>query len=347
MRLTFFLAFIFFSNLGVEAHANNDHLYEIIAVDGTSEAHAQLIQINTGHTEELFPYKGHAPNWSPDGTKIASINYTTGIDSISILNIQSMTSTEWGVAYPETVSVYSITWSPDSSEIAMLRCWRGEPYGCNLDLLDFEQGIIRRLASNFPQSTLVTLSPNARQIFYSPEKPSFRYSKLYVFDIETGKTHLIIDVSGNIKHIKWSPDSTKIAFEYCQETACAIFSVNSDGTNQQKLVNYRGANAYYSWSPDSRSIIFSSGEYGYEQAFIVELDTAHWKSLIVDGLSVQSPEFSPDGKKIAFLSCGQKITCTLYIVDYDGTNLQRLVDLRNVEYTPTFAWRTQLVPELP
>jgi Tol biopolymer transport system component len=335
-----------FLSFAAEAQPENDYEYEIITMDGSNAHLIQLVNANTGVVQQFTDFNGYAPNWSPNGEKIAIRTARGGISYLRILNIPGNTMSEWSIAYAKTQYVYDILWSPSGDTIALSRCWMNEPNGCNIDLLEIEQGNIRQLAQNFPQDALVTLSPDFKKIFYAPENASGTHPLGYVFDIQTGATDIIIEHGKYLSLTKWSPDSKRIAFSDC-DFFCAIYSVNADGTNLKKLVNYRKWLSDYSWSPDSQSIAFSSGAYGYEQAFVVDVDTLAFKSIFAQNLGIRFPQFSPDGKKVAFLSCaprGQQ-TCTLNMSNVDGTNLITISELANEGYVPGFVWRPQPVSE--
>jgi TolB protein len=113
----------------------------------------------------------------------------------------------------------------------------------------------------------------------------------------------------------WSPDGDKLAFRSGPENAAEIYTVNADGTALTRLT----ANAFkdYSpaWSPDGSRIAFASNRndpgfatcFGVLAAcnydiFVMPASGGSPVQITFDGAADQFPQFSPDGRFIAFVS---------------------------------------------
>ena len=137
--------------------------------------------------------------------------------------------------------------------------------------------------------------------------------------------------------LQWSPDGNKILFVGSGD----IFVINSDGSG---LINLTGAvdpdsihpiNHDPQWSPDGKKIAYVSSYSDGSKIFLMDSDGEN-KKLIIDvpetvtvagniqlRVFSDSPTFSPDGHKIAFVSN--------YSTGYDGLFT---VNLDNQEITP-------------
>jgi Tol biopolymer transport system component len=146
---------------------------------------------------------------------------------------------------------------------------------------------------------------------------------------ENGLTK-IIDTSSFEIHPSWSPDGSKIAFISRSVENTALYDlmvVNVDGTGLITLARDLGEIDYFSsfsWSPDGKQLTFSKPISEYRQIFTINSNGTALTQ--VTNLSAASnalpiePAWSPDGKKIAF------VTYDLFIVNPDGTELKKLAE---------------------
>jgi Tol biopolymer transport system component len=111
----------------------------------------------------------------------------------------------------------------------------------------------------------------------------------------------------------WSPDGDKIAFERDVYTGvfvnrAVIYTMNADGSGLRSLTP-TGLNGRPSWSPDGSQIAFSTLQYGKQATISVMTATGKRVRKVLTtplptkrfGLGLDSPTFSPDGGRIAFV----------------------------------------------
>ena len=107
----------------------------------------------------------------------------------------------------------------------------------------------------------------------------------------------------------WSPDGQSIAFYSFRTGNRDIFLMSADGENVQQLTNDPAHERYPAWSPDGQTLIFDSDKGGRPQLFIVSKEGAAWgqpRQFTTDGGVLA--KWSPDGRYIAYLSGGIRIT---------------------------------------
>ena len=135
----------------------------------------------------------------------------------------------------------------------------------------------------------------------------------------------------------WSPDGKKIAFhEYdpAKEVGEGIFVMDADGSNIKQLTN--GPDDYGpAWSPDGKRIAFSreiwekkGDQWNIKSGaiYLMDSDGANLNK-IIDKPS-HDPDWSPDGKKIAFylnLNPFNQLN-QVWVMDSDGGNQRMLYD---------------------
>ena len=149
----------------------------------------------------------------------------------------------------------------------------------------------------------------------------------------------------------WSPTGKEITFTSNQSGDWEIWIMNEDGSNRLKLTEMKGWDGLSRWSPDGTRITFSGerkDEMGFTsfEIFIMNSDGSNVKQ-ITDSETWgphtdedeparwnSCPTFSPDGKKILFVSNrdGDYARPILYIMNTDGSD-QKKFGLPDIEGT--------------
>jgi Tol biopolymer transport system component len=109
------------------------------------------------------------------------------------------------------------------------------------------------------------------------------------------------------------------------EQQWSIYVMNSDGSNRLRLA---GVQAEFlsapSWSPGGASIAFVSGQAGSLDIWVMSSDGGDLTNLTQHPEKDHSPAWSPDGEWIAFASVRDALYWEIYVMQADGSNVQRL-----------------------
>ena len=138
----------------------------------------------------------------------------------------------------------------------------------------------------------------------------------------------------------WSPSAKQIAFERdvytgVQVNRAAIYTMNADGSGQRSL-RPAGLNGRPSWSPDGSLIVFSTLQFG-KQATVSVMPTngGRVRKLVTiplpangRGIGFDSPTFSPNGKRIAFV-WHKKAVAAIYTMKAAGGGLKQVTPWQN------------------
>jgi Tol biopolymer transport system component len=134
---------------------------------------------------------------------------------------------------------------------------------------------------------------------------------IYTINSRGGDIRRLTNGPGMEAFPAWSPDGTRIAFDWDgRGAASGIYVMNPDGSGQRLLAN--GDWGTPAWSPDGSKIAFQKVGRGDEQdIYVVERDGSGLHLLRRQGWS---PSWSPDGTKIAYTENDR-----IYVMNSDGT----------------------------
>jgi TolB protein len=283
---------------------------ETVEPDGSNRV---SLAIDAGDT--TFAYPPWAPAWSADGKRIAFIGVPPGPFRSSIFTANADGSNAIAITgqYEEPRDP---AWSLDGSKIAFTK------------------------TSYFSQ-------------FWATEL------KLVNSD-GTGLTSIRDVAVGSIAQPNWSPVGDEIAyvddgfrcdysnwFPWCDDQ---IWIIAPDGTQLRKLGDDKGMDYEPSWSPDGTKIAFSSTR---DRTTCISTLCGDIYTMNADGTGTitrltssvggnTQPVWSPDGKKIAFVStrddpdpdCYQNCNSEIYVMNADGGGQTNLTNTSGSEGGP-------------
>ncbi len=138
----------------------------------------------------------------------------------------------------------------------------------------------------------------------------------------------------------WSPDGKQIAFtagEHFKHRGgyrWNIWVMDADGNNPRKLTNHTAGDGNPDWSPDGKQIAFHSErnrdwEFDIQrknlEIYVMNTDGTNFINLTNHPAEDRQPDWSPDGRKIAF-SSDRDGNMDIYTMNADGTNLINLTN---------------------
>jgi len=139
----------------------------------------------------------------------------------------------------------------------------------------------------------------------------------------------------------WSPDGTKLVFTSLRDEVAGdwnyeIYTMNADGSDQQRLTDSPGVDSFADWSPDGRRIVFEREETnGTRDIWVMNADGTGQVNLTNDPDHDDiSASWSRDGTRIAFASdrddlpggCGEDCNVDVYVMNSDGSDPVRITD---------------------
>lgn len=202
----------------------------------------------------------------------------------------------------------------------------------DLFIMDVNRELSYQLTSHPGQNTLPAWSLDGRQIAYVSDESGVQNVHLIRPD-GRGKRQLTNMSQGQFFYsLAWAPDNEQIAIRANRGAHEQIFVADPE-TGDYDLVFTRFSvqmSTIVSWSPDARYITFNlqgEGAQNYENVFVVAAEAEGEVEQLTDDEAFDfSPQWSPDGEQIAFVSYrdGSRDVFTMDITGRSVMNLTRM-----------------------
>jgi Tol biopolymer transport system component len=187
-------------------------------------------------------------------------------------------------------------------------------------------------------------SPNMNQIAFLVSTDTGNYlSALYIVDANGENLHVIKDdIPQESWKISWSPDGSRIAFENDSVgyINCSIYTINTDGTNLQRLTSNINYDRDPAWSHDGTKIAFSrrvvTENIRTDQIFVMNSDGSNQHNITNTLTYERVPCWSPDDNQIAFAS-NRDGNLEIYVMNADGSNQRNITNNPASDFDPSWA----------
>jgi Tol biopolymer transport system component len=234
-----------------------------------------------------------APEWSPDGTRIA---YTLSTDTNTPADV-NLDIWVTAVSQEQTRPVTSDPrdevlggWSPDSRMLVF------ETDPSTIEVVNMDGTDRRRLGQGFQPAW----SPDGAKIAYARDAPGDETDQvdIWVMDETGGSQEQLTDMPGSEQFPAWSPDGKSLAFDANDESGIPqIFILDMESRIVRALTNGPLPKSDPSWSPDGRRILYEvnpeSSTYGNTDLYVINVDGTNPRSVVSSLSQDVSPAWNP------------------------------------------------------
>jgi TolB protein len=283
--------------------SNRGGKYDIYTVEPAGSNLSQLTDLDT--------YAVNGPHWSPDGTELTFSQNNWGDMSIPVMSADGS-----NLRYiptdlnPRSRLNFFPTWSADGTKLA----------------------------------------------FGSRDSPDARFD-IFTMDLDgSNQVNLTKTPKYDESYPDFSPDGSQICFwstgNFGSKQASGIYLMNADGSHPTLLIGhdptmYIEARGECDWSPDGTKIAIGKiADIGYKdgsgytsdekigdyEVYVINSDGSDLTNLTSNSAGDFNPRWSPDGKKITFVS-NRDSDLEVYTMDADGSDVAQITTNSGVDDT--------------
>lgn len=276
----------------------------------------EILDIETGLRKLVFktPENLEAPNWSPDGKflvlngkgKLYRYNFETGTLNTIYTDFANSNNNDHGIA-------------PDGKRLVISHHLADLPQGQNsiIFTLPIEGGVPKRVTRNGP-SYWHGWSPDGKYLIYTANRNN--QWDIYKIPAEGGDEIQLTNNKGLDDGSQYSANGKYVWFNSNRSGSMEIWRMKADGSEQTQITNDEYQNWFAHESPDSKKIILLSylsdidlSDHPYYKHVMLRIMNANeLQPKVIAHLyggqgTINVPSWSPDSKKVAFVSNTQLI----------------------------------------
>jgi len=198
---------------------------------------------------------------------------------------------------------------------------------------------LQRLTNDPASDEFPRWSPDGRSIAFSSNRGGTY--QIYVMDADGQNVRRVTSGETDAVEEGWYPDGKRIAFTtQRKKTFGRSYRLQttdlSSGKTTPLLPGFSGSTALPDFSPDGLLLAFTGARTMGWDAFLADLQTGEIRPLSSGGKACR-PRFSPDGKRIAYVSSTADHKGDVWLVNPDGSGREQLTDRPDTyDYFP--AW---------
>jgi TolB protein len=270
----------------------------------------ELMEVASGRRDIIYkvPYSIQAPNWTPDGKSLIFNDYQGLLYKFDLASLKASKINTGSVTNNNNDHVLSF----DGAQLGLSSNVK-ELGGSIIYTLPVDGGIPRQITPKGP-SYLHGWSPDGKYLVFCGSRDG--EFDVYKISSSGGEETRLTNTKGLDDGPEYSPDGKYIYFNSVRSGSMQIWRMGPDGSNQEQVTNDEFNNWFAHISPDGKSMVFLSFlkeetqpsiHPPYKHVYIRWMPVAGGMPRVLAYVyggqgSINTPSWSPDSKRIAFIS---------------------------------------------
>ena len=234
-----------YSSDGIEQHVDIIRLRDASLVERVTES------MRAADYDHLSIGSGTVA-WAQDGQTIAFVAKEGPRDRIMLWDLYDKELVQT-LSMPDMDLVESLTWSPDSRQLAFIGTGQGQS---DLYLIDVQTGKRRQLTGTPEREDYPNWSPDGQRIAFSAKYRNQFDIKIY--DLTENVAHAAISSPTDDLWPQWLPEGNKLLFVSTRDKINDLFVYHLDEGREFRLTRSLSGIMNPALSPDGRQIVFNT-----------------------------------------------------------------------------------------
>jgi serine/threonine protein kinase len=300
----------------------------------------------TGESVKRLTDSGFNPSWSPDGKRIVLAAGATGNDPYNGSTVRTsgfIVDVDSAAKHPlGDFDFLQPSWSPHGDRIAYWSLERNGVRNGQRDLWTVRPDGTDPVSvtNDIDVDWNPVWSPDGRYLYFSSDRSGTLNLWRIPIDEKTGRATgkpepITMGGSASRQHLTISHDGNRMVYVE-QALASNIYKADFDPTALKVIGTptpvTEGNNSFATFgspmpSPDGQFLAFTGGQ-KREDIYVVRTDGTALRHLTDDDARDRFPQWSPDGKEIAFYS-NRSGSYQIWAIKADGSGLRAITDVAN------------------